>query len=690
MNPRGLPLRVNDLAGLEKCAITGAVAERAMLRRVESVDGAEIVGRNDRGDYAGVIFPNVWPGEQHIREYRLRRDRPDLEKKSDGTLKERGKYLSPPGRGNLLYFTPGTDPTWLTDASLPVLITEGEKKCLALTGLMWQVDGAAARPRWLPVALTGVWNWRGTIGKAPGPNGDRRDVKGVVSDFDRITWRARHVVIVFDTNVLTNDSVAAARRELARELTRRGAIVKLIDLPEVDGVNGIDDLIGVWGSERVLALIDAAQLFDNARDETNVKEIADEITASASFAKDAGGKLYVFEKGVYKPTGEQFILSRVKELLLEWRLAHGWTSRKGKEVVEYIRVDAPQLWEEPPRDILNVLNGLLNVKTKTLDPHSPDHFSSIQLPVPYDPAARCPAWDEFISQVFPADADSIPWEIPAWLMTPDTSIQKAVLLTGEGSNGKSTYLRGIIAFIGKQNTAAISLHKLEGDKYAAARLVGKLANVCPDLPSAHLSSTSMFKALTGGDVLNAEYKYRDSFEYVPFAKLVFSANQPPHSDDPTHGFFRRWQVVPFNRTFEENAEGTIPREELDARLSQPGELSGLLNTALNVLAKIRSSGFTQSDSMIRAWSEFRRATDPLSVWLDTSTVEDPDRIVIKNELYSAYNATRAAAGLPTITSTAFGLALKRIRKCIGEAQRTVDGKVQWVYTGIRFEATEVK
>ena len=570
MNLLGSPLGADDLARLEKCGITREVAEQAMLRRVESVDGAAIVGRNGSGDYAGIIFPYVWPGEQNLREYRLRRDRPDLEQKPDGTRKERGKYLSPPGRGNMLYFTPGADPTWLTDASLPILLTEGEKKCLALTGLAsHDLGSAATSPRWLAVALPGVWNWRGTIAKAFGPDGNRRDVKGVIPDFDRITWRARRVLIVFDRNVVTDDSVAAARRELARELTRRQAIVALIDLPEADGVNGIDDLIGAWGSERALELLDAAQPFDSTRFDTNVKEIADEITSSASFAKDAGGKLYVFQKGAYRPTGGQFILSRVKGLLLEWRLAHDWTLHKAKEVVEYIGVDAPQLWDEPPRDVISVLNGLLNVRTKTLVPHSPDHLSSIQLPVAFDSEARCPAWDEFVSQVFPSDAESMAWEIPAWLMTPDTSIQKAVLLTGEGSNGKSTYLRGIVAFIGKQNTAAISLHKLESDKFAAARLVGKLANVCPDLPSAHLSSTSMFKALTGGDVLSAEYKYHDSFEYVPFAKLLFSANQPPHSDDPTHGFFRRWEVIPFNRTFEENAEGTVPREELDARLSRP-------------------------------------------------------------------------------------------------------------------------
>jgi P4 family phage/plasmid primase-like protien len=451
-----------------------------------------------------------------------------------------------------------------------------------------------------------------------------------------------------------------------------------------------NDLICERGREKVWDLLDDAHQFHCSRDKTNIKEIADEITTSASFARDAGGKLFVYEEGAYRPRGEQFILSCVKQLLLKWRLAHGWTSRKGKEVVEYLRVDAPQLWDTPPSDRINVLNGLLNVRTKTLAPHSPDHLSSIQLPVLYNPEARCPAWDEFNSQVFPVDATPIAWEIPAWLMTPDTSIQKAILLTGEGSNGKSTYLRGIIAFVGRRNTTAISLHKLEGDKYAAARLVGKLANVCSDLPSAHLSSTSMFKALTGGDVLSAEYKYHDSFEYVPFTKLVFSANQPPHSDDPTHGFFRRWVVVPFTRTFEECAETTVPREELDARLSRPAELSGLLNRALDALAKIRKSGFTESDSMTQASAEFRRETDPLSVWLDAHAIEDPDGITVKEDLMAAYNAARVAAGRQTMTKTAFGLALKRARNGFGEAQRTVNLKTRWVYTGIRITQDRAK
>ena len=97
-----------------------------------------------------------------------------------------------------------------------------------------------------------------------------------------------------------------------------------------------------------------------------------------------------------------------------------------------------------------------------------------------------------------------------------------------------------------------------------ARLVGKLANICPDLPSTDLTGTSVFKSITGGDSLLAERKFEESFEFVPYARLVFSANLPPKSQDASPAFFRRWLVVPFEKTFQAGAHGTIPRAELDA------------------------------------------------------------------------------------------------------------------------------
>jgi putative DNA primase/helicase len=186
----------------------------------------------------------------------LRRDKPDLEQKADGTIKEKAKYLSPPGRGNLLYFVPMTDQTWLIDTKLPICITEGEKKTLALWALSWQRSSdSATTPRFLPVGLPGVWNWRGTVGKTNDEGGARRDVKGPIRDLSRIKWDGRVVDIIFDTNVAINPNVRAARRELAKELTRRGAIVRFVDLPQIEGVNGVDDLLAAKGAEFVLGLI---------------------------------------------------------------------------------------------------------------------------------------------------------------------------------------------------------------------------------------------------------------------------------------------------------------------------------------------------------------------------------------------------------------------------------------------------
>src|SRR5215472_15095205 len=124
---------------------------------------------------------------------RLRRDQPDLEYDSASNLKPRQKYLSPPGRSNMLYFVPGVDPAFLRDTSLPLVITEGEFKTLAL----WRLSHHRSpnRPRFLPVGVSGVYNWRGTIGKTVSPDGSRLDVKGAIADLGWITWQDRRVWI---------------------------------------------------------------------------------------------------------------------------------------------------------------------------------------------------------------------------------------------------------------------------------------------------------------------------------------------------------------------------------------------------------------------------------------------------------------------------------------------------------------
>ncbi|HEX8173977.1 MAG TPA: DUF3854 domain-containing protein [Pyrinomonadaceae bacterium] len=248
-----------DVRLLATSFISPALALSAGIFRVDTYNGGLIVGRNGNADYSGLVFPYFLPDEPCPREYRLRRDNPDLEQKSDGTIKAKAKYLSPPGKGNLLYFVPMTSSEWLTDSTLPICITEGEKKTLALWELSWHgLPDAAPTPSFLPIGLSGVWNWRGTVGKADNEKGQRQDVKGVIPDLDLIKWKGRIVYILFDVNVKTDDSVQAARRELSKELTRRGAVVLFVELPELDSINGVDDLLALKGAGYVCALFDAA------------------------------------------------------------------------------------------------------------------------------------------------------------------------------------------------------------------------------------------------------------------------------------------------------------------------------------------------------------------------------------------------------------------------------------------------
>ena len=105
----GSDLTTADYAALEARWIDRELANRAGLRRADSLTGGEIIGRKG-GNYSGILIPYFHPDSDQVREYRLRRDHPDLEYDSAGNLKMRQKYLSPPGRSNMLYLVPGIDP----------------------------------------------------------------------------------------------------------------------------------------------------------------------------------------------------------------------------------------------------------------------------------------------------------------------------------------------------------------------------------------------------------------------------------------------------------------------------------------------------------------------------------------------------------------------------------------------------
>src|SRR6202453_3566789 len=167
-------------------------------------------------------------------------------------------------------------------------------------------------------------------------------------------------------------------------------------------------------------------------DKTLIRDLAQLILGHDHFARDAAGRLFRYDGGVYTENAELYIKRQVKELTVKFGNPGRWNRTLAHEVIEYISLDSPNLLERPDLDRINLVNGILNVQTGELAPHSPAFLSSVRIQIKYDTTANCPAIEAFIDQVFPEDSLELAWEILGDLITADRSIQKAICIVGEG------------------------------------------------------------------------------------------------------------------------------------------------------------------------------------------------------------------------------------------------------------------
>lgn len=146
------------------------------------------------------------------------------------------------------------------------------------------------------------------------------------------------------------------------------------------------------------------------------------------------------------------------------------------------------------------------------------------------------------------------FEIIGFCLYPGYPFHKAFMLVGDGSNGKSTYLKLLETILGEENVINEPLQHLCQYPFAPAKLYHKLINIYSDLPSTPLKYTGWFKVLTGEDRVSAERKFKEPITFRNYAKLIFSANQLPEVTDMSYAFWRRWIVVEFPNKFPENPE----------------------------------------------------------------------------------------------------------------------------------------
>jgi predicted P-loop ATPase len=213
-----------------------------------------------------------------------------------------------------------------------VILTEGEKKALALWRAALESNNGTGKPAFLPVAVSGVWNWRGSIGIRTNAKGERVPEKGVIPDLDRIAWDGRKTIILFDVDAATNESVRAARRELARELTRRGAEVWIADLPAASGVNGCDDYLYLFGALKLDAVLTQAQRYEwRAELIFNDKGKPRAILANAITALRSAPQWC----GVL--TWDEFGMQVVASREAPWGPVRAWTDQEDRRSTEWLQ-----------------------------------------------------------------------------------------------------------------------------------------------------------------------------------------------------------------------------------------------------------------------------------------------------------------------------------------------------------------
>jgi putative DNA primase/helicase len=234
----------------------------------------------------------------------------------------------------------------------------------------------------------------------------------------------------------------------------------------------------------------------------------------------------------------------------------------------------------------------------------------------------------------------------------DYPLNKAFMLLGRGSNGKSTYLRMLRDILGRHNIASIPLQAFADLDYRFlwAGLVGKLANIFADLPKTPLSYTGAFKMLTGEDTMAIDRKGREPIQnYINYAKMVFSANELPKTNDLTHAFFRRWVIVDFPHTFpgdptwyERNITPELRDQALTIGLEAVKEV--LERRAFTGETDVRERWLEESDPIYRFIKDLERLN---------LARRDPDGRVAAQTLYMLYTEWARAQDVEVLAKAEF-------------------------------------
>lgn len=230
-----------------------------------------------------------------------------------------------------------------------------------------------------------------------------------------------------------------------------------------------------------------------------------------------GESFLIYENGVYNISGEK----EAGRIIMDYMLPNYCIMASIRDCREQWDILVSKDFDDFNRNpyLVNVRNGLLDIRDMSFKEHTPSYLSTVKLNVEYNPQVDCPQFKKFLNEVLDCKLIPLVQEIVGYLLTTNTASQKAFVFWGPARTGKSTLLWVVeYLLLGKKNVSNIPWQEI-GDKFKTAELLGKLANVFSDLPSKSIDDTGIFKVVTGEDYLMAEKKNKNPFKFKPLQGL---------------------------------------------------------------------------------------------------------------------------------------------------------------------------
>lgn len=334
-----------------------------------------------------------------------------------------------------------------------------------------------------------------------------------------------------------------------------------------------------------------------------------------------GGNIYVFDKTYWRS---------ISKSMMRWFLSSAaenigvnmWIRECYKFQDELLKQFYTQDTQETDRlnenVLLNLYNGTLEISQSgsILRNFYDGDFITYKLGYRYDEGAEAPKFEAYLNRVVPEkDKQMVLAEYMGSIFlgngTGKIKEEKVLMLLGSGENGKSVFFEVMQALIGHQNTGSFSLDDLLDEKgYSRDELGRVLVNYCTEFEK--ITNVSMFKAMVSGEPIAARTLYSPPYILRRYGKLIFNCNKVPMGIEHTHGFWRRFLIIPF----EEKISAEEKDKELHLKIIKT-ELSGVLKWVLVGLQRLlKQKGFTYCESSEMALEKFRSQTDSVKMFLD--------------------------------------------------------------------------